>query len=310
MIPLLLALAADGIDWRGDYDAARTEAREKNRRLLVHFYTPNRPLCQTMDAETFGHPDVARAVRERFVGVRLDGETRSDLFEALIGSRGVLASCVVDSDGDVLSELRGYAGPQTFLRFLEKAESGVAAVKSARQALESAPDDPGRLYALAEAYRSSDSPRRADECYTKAAAAPGSDPAIAAAHERLARLRVMRGRNIDARKHLEEARRRDPDGHSTAVDRLLLTEGLVLAVERRHLEAAAVLRDALQRFPSSAEQDHLLFALGFVLHQASQDKPALAALEDLAKRHPDSSWMPAARELMDHIRNPQPDHQH
>jgi len=123
---LLLALLADGVDWRADYDAARAEAREKKRLVVLHFYMPGRPICRAMEEETFAHAEVARAIRERFVGVRLDVEAKPELFEAAIGSRGVLATCVMDSDGDVVSELRGYAGPQAFLKFLEKAESGHA----------------------------------------------------------------------------------------------------------------------------------------------------------------------------------------
>lgn len=310
MIALLAFLAQSGIDWRSDYDAARNEAREKGRRIVLHFYMTGRPICRTMDEETFGQAEVARVVRDQFIGVRLDVEARPELFEAAIGSRGVLATCVMDGDGDVLSELRGFAGPQAFLRFLAKAESGYAAVKAAREALASAPGDAVRNYALAEAYREADSPRRAEECYRKVLAGAAVSPAVAASHERLARLNVMRGRNLDARTHLEAARKLDPEGKATAADRLLLTEGLILAVERKHGEAAVVLRDALKRFPSSAETDHLLYTLGFVLHQSNQDKPALETLEDAARRFPQSSWLPAVKEQIEHIKNPQPDHTH
>jgi tetratricopeptide (TPR) repeat protein len=263
-----------------------------------------------MDEETFAQAEVARAIREKFIGVRLDVEAKPELFESAIGSRGVLATCVMDADGDVISELRGYAGPQAFLKFLEKAESGYAAIRAARDALRNAPADVARLYALGEAYRLSDSPRRADECYRKAAAGPPAEPAVAQAHERLARLCVMRGRNLEARKHLEAARKLDPEAKSTAADRLLLTEGLILAVERRHPEAAALLRDGLKRHSSSAEADHMLYALGFVLHQASQDSQALEVLEEAARRYPASAWLPAVREQIEHIKNPQPDHTH
>lgn len=310
MTLLLLALLADGVDWRGDYDAARAEAREKKRLVVLHFYMPGRPICRAMEEETFAQAEVARAIRERFVGVRLDVEAKPELFEAAIGSRGVLATCVMDPEGDVVSELRGYAGPQAFLKFLEKAESGFAAIRSAREALKAAPGDAAALVALAEAYRASDSPRRADESYRKAIDAGGQGAPAALSHERLARLCVMRGRNVEARTHLDAARKLDPDGKSAAADRLLLTEGLILAVERKNPEAAALLRGALQRFPSSPEADHMLFSLGFVLHQGSQDAEALQALEEAARRFPASPWLPAVKEQIEHIKNPQPDHTH
>lgn len=304
MIALLALLAQSGIDWRSDYDAARAEAREKDRRVVLHFFMTGRPICKAMDEETFGQADVIRVLRERYVAVRLDVEAKPDLFERAIGSRGVLATCVLDAGGDVVSELRGYAGPEAFLRFLDKADAGYAAVKAAREALASAPDDPVLNFALAEAYRGADSPRRADECYQKAAA--GKGPEAASSHERLARLRVMRGRNLEARKHLDAARKQG----ATAADRLLLTEGLILAVERKHVEAASVLRDARKRYPSGEDADHLHFALGFVLHQAGQDQPALEVFEEALRRFPQSSWAAAIREQIGHIKNPQPDHTH
>jgi tetratricopeptide (TPR) repeat protein len=225
VIVLLAVLAQSGIDWRSDYDAARVEAREKQRRVLVHFTMPSRETCRLMEEMTLARPEVVRAVREKFVGVRLDADSKADLFEAAIGSRGVLATCVMDPDGDVISELRGFVGPQEFLGFLEKAERGYAAIRAARDSLASAPEDPALNFALGEAYRAADSPRRADECYRKAIAGAPSGPPVAASHERLARLRIMRGNNLAARAHLEAARKLDPEGKAAPTERLLLSAG-------------------------------------------------------------------------------------
>jgi tetratricopeptide (TPR) repeat protein len=296
------------IDWRKDYESARAEAREKGRLLLLHFVLEGRPVCKTMAEETFGHADVARAAREKFVCVQVDVDARPELFEATIGGRGGLATCVLDGDGDVISALHGFAAAAAFLKFLERAEASAVAVKAARDEAAKSPGAPA-LRALGEAYRAGDSLRRAEECYRKVVDL-GPGPDAAASHERLARLRVLRGKNLEARRHLEEARRLDPEGKATAVDRMLLTEGLAFAIERKHQDAARVLRDALKRFPSSEETDHLLYALGFVLHQDSQDKAALEILENAQSRFPQSPWIPAIREQLDHIRNPQPDHTH
>ena len=299
-----------GVDWRKDYETARAEAREKGRLILLHFHLEGRPLCRTMNEETFAHAEVARVAREKFVSVRVDVDARPELFEATIGGRGGLATCLVDAEGDVISALHGFAGPTAFLQFLDRGTAAWGAVTSAREALAKAPQDPAKLRALGEAYRRADSLKRADECYRRVIEQAASGPDAAASHERLARLRVMRGKNLEARKHLEEARRLDPEGRVVAVDRLLLTEGLALAIERKHPEAARVLQDALRRFPSSEEADHLLYALGFVLHQDGQDKPALEAFDAALRRFPQSPWIPAVREQIEHIKNPQPDHTH
>jgi tetratricopeptide (TPR) repeat protein len=317
-LPVLMALTAGdaAVDWRKDYDAAGAEARKTGRLLLLHFSLADRPVCRTMDEETFGNADVVQALRDRFVSVRADIEAQPKLFEETIGGRGGLASCVLDADGDVISARNGYAGPEEFLRFLEKAVAGRVRIQAAHRALAASPDSAPGLLALAEAYRESDSLRRAEAAYLRALERSsgrddaGSKATAAACHERMARLKVMRGKNLEARRHLEEARRLDPEGRSAPRERLLLTEGLTLAVERRHAEAARVLQEALDRYPAGEEGDHLHYALGFVLHQEGRDKAALEALESIAARYPRSTWLAAAREQIDHIRNPQPDHVH
>lgn len=296
-----------GLEWRRDYDAARAEAREKGRLVLVYFYS-DRPLCKEMDEATFAHAEVARVAGEGFVCVRIDIDAKPELFASTIGGRGGLASCVVDAGGDVISALHGFAAAPAFVAFLRKAEAGHVAVKAAREASEKAPSDLAALHALGEAYRSADSLRRADDCYRKVVESGAGGPAVASSHERLARLRIMRGKNLEARTHLEAARRLDVEGRWT--DRLLLTEGLTLAVERKHVEASKVLRELLAKSPACEEADHVLFALGFVLHQDGQDKPALEVLESAQRRFPQSAWLPAVQEQIEHIRNPQPDHTH
>lgn len=298
------------IEWRTDYAAARAEAREKGRLVLLHFTMAGRPLGKTMDDETFAHAEVARVAREKFVCVRADAGEKPELFEATIGGRGGLATCLLDADGDVVSARHGFAAAPTFLDFLKRGEAGARALKAAREGLAKAPGEAAPLLALAEAYRAADSLRRAEDCYRQLVAKKTGTVEEAVGHERLARLRVMRGKNLEAREHLGEARRLDPEGTRCAADRLLLTEGLVLAIERKHPEAARVLREALRRFPSSGEADHLHYALGFVLHQDAQDKPAMEVFEAALKKYPESTWVPAIREQIEHIRNPQPDHTH
>jgi len=301
-----------GISWRSDYDAARKEARDKGRLVLVHFFLAGRPVCKMMEDETLAHAEVARVANEKFVCVRIDVDAKPDLFDATIGGRGGLATCVVDPDGDVVSALHGFAGPEPFRRFLESADRGYPGLAAAREDSARAPGDLTKLHALGEAYRKLESLRRAEACYRKVVEAGAAAPprVLASCHERLARFRVMRGKNLEARKHLEAYRALDPQGSLPWTDRILLTEGLTLAVERKHQDAARVLQEALRRFPSSEEADHLTFALGFVLHQDGQDKPALEALEAGVKRFPDSFWIPAMKEQIEHIRNPQPDHTH
>lgn len=297
-------MSQDRIDWRADYPAALEEARRDGKLLVVHFTTEGRPACAAMEEETLRHADVVRASRERYVNVKLDAEKTPDLYRRMVGGRGGLATCVIDATGDVISGRAGYASVEEYVLFLGKAEAGYAALKAARERAK--PEDAVSMAALGEAYLALDSRRRAEECFEKVVAqGKGPVESRAQAHERLSRLAVQRGRNVEARAHLAEARKL-----GGRADRLLLTEGMALSLERRHAEAAKLLEGALAAHPKGEELDAMKYALGFVLHQIPEDKRALEVLEGLVKEHPASVWVRAAKEQIGHIRNPQPDHTH
>jgi tetratricopeptide (TPR) repeat protein len=302
---VIVVLALQAVDWKTDVDAALAAARKEGRLLAVHFWLEGRPLCRTMAEKTFTDPAVASA-SARFVNLKVNVEDRPDLFTGYVGGRGALATAVVDGTGDVVSVLPGFADAARYRAFLERAERGLAGLKAAREACEKSPGDAWARVELGERYFELDSPRRAEECFLKAIEAGGLR-AEAAAHERLARLRVMRGRNVEAREHLAEARKRDPAGR---LDRILHTEALAFAIERKFSDSVRTASDAVERHPDSPEMDQLLLTLAWSTHEAGADAKALEILEGMLRRFPDSRWAAAARERVEHIRNPPPDHQH
>jgi tetratricopeptide (TPR) repeat protein len=313
---VLLALLAlqEGMDWKPDYPSALGQARREGKLLLLQFTIEGRPACQAMEEETLRSPEVVRRCREKFVSARIDVDRRPDLFLNTVGGRGGLATCILDTSNDVVSTRVGFASPEEFLRFLEQALEGYPALRDAREAAAKRPDEAGAVAALGEAYLALDSRRRAEECYEKALSLgipPEGDPTcLVLAHERLARMAVAKGQNKEARRHLGEARRLDPKLTRGHEDRLLLTEGIALGLERRHAESARLLEETLGRFPKSEEADQMKYVLGFVLHQIPENAKALEDLEGLCRDHPRSSWVKGAREQIDHIKNPQPDHTH
>src|SRR3989442_248780 len=132
MTVLLAALASqERIDWKTDYPAAPAKAGREGKLLVVHFYMEGRPACATMEAETLRHADVVRASRDRFVNVKIDVDKRPDFYQGTIGGRGGLATCVLDSTGDVVSALPGFASAEDYVKFLEKAQKGYPELKAA-----------------------------------------------------------------------------------------------------------------------------------------------------------------------------------
>lgn len=287
---LLLALQ---VAWTRDVDAALAEAKRTDKLVVLHFQLAGRPLCRQMSEETFADVDVGRRLAS-FVAVLVDMAARPELFDATVGGKGALGTAVVDASLDPVSVLPGFATAPDFLRFLDRAEKGYPGLKAARG---TAPP-----LALGDLYRDLQSPRRAEACWSE-----GASKGDAACHERLARALVLRGKNLDARRHLDAFRATKP---SSGSDRAALTEGLILTLERKHAEAARVLDEALKAHPASPEADQMLLSLGYVRHMAGEDAKAIELLESLPKRFPTSPWVAEARLRIEHIKNPPPDHEH
>ncbi len=311
------AVAAEtGIAWRRDYGAALVEAQKQRRLLVVHFWLEGRPLVQAMSAETFAHPEVVKLSNDMFINVKVDINGRPELFEKAVGGRGGLATCILDAGGDVVSVLPGYADAPAYLQFLTKAERGYGKLKAARAAARKSPKEAGALCGLAETYEELGSPRRAEQEFENVIRLGSQRPAgeagkfVCLSHERVARLLALRGKNLDARKHVAAYRRADPDNRLGRLDRILLTEALIFWIERRFSDSIRALEEGMQRFPSSAERDRMLLAMGVVLHESGNDPKALEALVKLIKEYPVSPILSQAREQIVHIKNPPPDHQH
>jgi tetratricopeptide (TPR) repeat protein len=299
----------DGIDWKADYEAALAEARGNGRLVVVHFALEGRPLGREMAEQTFAHPGVVAASRGKFLCVRIDIARQPDLFQKTLGTKGGLGTAVVDGTGDVVSALPGFAAPEAYLAFLEKAARGYPALRAARDGARA--DDAASLYALGEAYESLDSPRRAEEEYARAVALGAKDPKpLALAHERLARIFALRGKNREAREHLAEFRRLDGGNAFGRDDRALLTEGMILSLELKLEACAKHLEAALAKYPSGAESDQMLLLLGVTQHELKQPKAAMATLERLLREFPRSAWGADARLRIEHIKNPPPGHDH
>src|SRR5207244_8209654 len=138
-----------------------------------------------------------------------------------------------------------------YLQFLTKAERGYGKLKAARAAARKSPKEAGALCRLAEAYEELGSPRRAEQEFENVIRLGSQRPAgeagrfVCLSHERGGRLFALRGKNLDARKHIAAYRRADPDNRLGRLDRILLTEALIFWIERQFSDSIRPLEDAL-----------------------------------------------------------------
>jgi thioredoxin-like negative regulator of GroEL len=121
----LLALGAgparcQDLPWRSDYAAARREAEEKGRPLLLDFGTTNCFWCKKLEQTTFRDAAVARVLGERFVLLKVDGEREVKLVQAL-AVRSYPTLVLAGPDGRILGKHEGYATVPQLSSLLEGA---------------------------------------------------------------------------------------------------------------------------------------------------------------------------------------------
>ncbi len=126
----LLALAAgsaraDGVAWLTDYNAARRQAHDKKRPLVIDFSTQDCHWCRMLETTTFRDPAVVKALSEQFVALHLDGEKNAELAERL-KIQGYPTLIFADADGNILSRQDGYVKPAEFSKLLEHVLAAVA----------------------------------------------------------------------------------------------------------------------------------------------------------------------------------------
>src|SRR5579862_3333582 len=73
------SLFAQEVQWRHDYTAARREAEETSRPLLLDFGTSGCTWCRKLDKTTFQAPAIVQTMNERLVPVKIDAEQNERL---------------------------------------------------------------------------------------------------------------------------------------------------------------------------------------------------------------------------------------
>jgi thioredoxin-related protein len=117
---LPLSAFAEEVQWRHDYNAARKEAEQKNRPLVIDFYMHPCFFCDKLDASTFRDPTVVRLMNERFIPLKIDKEQEAALAQSLhIENYPTLI--LAAADGKILDTMVGYRDAAQLLQALKRA---------------------------------------------------------------------------------------------------------------------------------------------------------------------------------------------
>lgn len=105
-----------GVNWRTDLDAARAEARQTNRLVLVHFWSVTCGPCKLLDRDVFSQPQVGATLEQKYVPVKVNAGDARVLTEAL-GITRVPTDVVMTPEGTVIERL---VSPNTPMAYVGK----------------------------------------------------------------------------------------------------------------------------------------------------------------------------------------------
>ena len=129
--------AADGggVAWQGWTDDVAARARAEGRVVLLTVSASWCHWCHVMQRETYADPRVVARVAARFLPVKVDADARPDLAERYAEYHWP-ATVFLGGDGREVLALRGYRGPDDFLRVLDDVDR---AARAGRTLLEAPP---------------------------------------------------------------------------------------------------------------------------------------------------------------------------
>jgi len=100
----LAAVAESSVRWRNNLDAAKIEATQSNRLLLLHFTRKSCGPCKYLDDNVFSQPHVGPAIEQQYVPVRIDSDTSPALASSFRIDR-VPTEIILTPQGDVVANL-------------------------------------------------------------------------------------------------------------------------------------------------------------------------------------------------------------
>lgn len=111
--------AQDAIGWNTDFQKAIEKAASEQKLVLLHFYGNHCPPCKKMDKDVFSRADVADAISNGFVAVKVDTQQNAALTQQF-RIESIPADIVATPDGKIIERRIGGIHVDGFLSFLDK----------------------------------------------------------------------------------------------------------------------------------------------------------------------------------------------
>jgi protein disulfide-isomerase len=117
-LPGVVRAQSKGVAWRTNLDAAKVEAAQTGRLLLLHFYTQSCGPCKLLDQNVLSQPHVGAAVERNYVPVKVDADA-SPALANMFRIEKVPTDIVVTPQGNLVASLSAPQEPDKYVEQLE-----------------------------------------------------------------------------------------------------------------------------------------------------------------------------------------------
>jgi YHS domain-containing protein/thiol-disulfide isomerase/thioredoxin len=104
---------ADSVSWRNNLDAAKIEATQSGKLVLLHFYTTTCGPCKLLDQNVFSQPQLGDDIERNYVPVKINAEENTAIAAAYRIER-VPSEIVLNSQGNVVASLSCPQNPSEY----------------------------------------------------------------------------------------------------------------------------------------------------------------------------------------------------
>lgn len=134
--------AAEAFPWRYDLNAARVEAAQTGRLLLVHFGTKTCPPCRRLEQTVFSQTAVGQAISTNYVPVKIDADEERQLAETL-GVQAVPNDVIITPAGQVVESFVSPKTPDAYVARMAQIAARMRVSSAAMPAQQIAQNGPG-----------------------------------------------------------------------------------------------------------------------------------------------------------------------
>jgi YHS domain-containing protein/thiol-disulfide isomerase/thioredoxin len=108
-----IATAVEAVSWRNNVDAAKIEANQSNKLVLLHFYTTTCGPCKMLDENVFSQPQIGDDIERNYVPVKINAELAPALASSYNIER-VPTEIVLNAQGNVIASLSCPQNPNEY----------------------------------------------------------------------------------------------------------------------------------------------------------------------------------------------------